>query len=341
MTHDAAHLAARLAEHAEAVCKAYLSNGRRCGRYWLAGDVFNSPGRSLFVRLFGPASGRGAAGKWADAATGQHGDLLDLIALNRGYSDLRDTLDEARGFLNDPSHLIPQSAMPAPRSTRQAARRLFAAARPIPGTLAQTYLRSRGIAGPMDFSALRFHPACYHRAGNDAPLQTWPALIAAVTDRSGAITAVHRTWLARDGTAKAPLADPRRAMGDLLGHAVRFGAAADILAAGEGIETMLSLKSLLPHLPVASALSAAHLAAFLLPSCLRRLYIAVDNDAAGRLASDRLAARARADHVEARLLVPHADDWNADLHSFGPDRAFSALAAQLSPEDLRRLAPRS
>ena len=32
----------------------------------------------MFVRLTGPA-GKGAAGKWTDAATGEHGDLLDLI----------------------------------------------------------------------------------------------------------------------------------------------------------------------------------------------------------------------------------------------------------------------
>ena len=62
----------------------YLSNGRRQGRYWLVGDVANTPGRSLFVRLSGPESGKGAAGKWTDAATGEHGDLLDLIAMSMG-----------------------------------------------------------------------------------------------------------------------------------------------------------------------------------------------------------------------------------------------------------------
>jgi len=46
----------------EAVCRHYLSNGRREGRYWLVGDVRNTPGRSLFVRLKGPESGKGAAG---------------------------------------------------------------------------------------------------------------------------------------------------------------------------------------------------------------------------------------------------------------------------------------
>jgi hypothetical protein len=66
MGHQAADLAHRLARDAEAVCRHYLSNGRREGCYWLVGDVRNTPGRSLFVRLRGPESGKGAAGKWTD-----------------------------------------------------------------------------------------------------------------------------------------------------------------------------------------------------------------------------------------------------------------------------------
>jgi hypothetical protein len=63
---QASDLARRLAEQAETVCRHYLSNGRRVGRYWIIGDVRNTPGRSMFVRLKGPASGKGAAGKWTD-----------------------------------------------------------------------------------------------------------------------------------------------------------------------------------------------------------------------------------------------------------------------------------
>ena len=66
MPRDASALAHRLAREAEAVCRHYLSNGRREGRYWLVGDVRNTPGRSMFARLKGPESGRGAAGKWTD-----------------------------------------------------------------------------------------------------------------------------------------------------------------------------------------------------------------------------------------------------------------------------------
>src|SRR3546814_4039975 len=108
--------------------------------------------------------------------------------------------------------------------------------------------------------------------------ETWPARIAAVTDLAGRITGAHRTWLAPDGSDKAPIDTPRRAMGDLLGHAVRCGVTGEVMAAGEGIETMLSLRMALPTMPMAAALSAAHLSAILFPDTLRRLYIARDTD---------------------------------------------------------------
>jgi hypothetical protein len=66
MIGQAAELAQGLARNAEAVCRHYLSNGRRQGRYWLVGNICNAPGRSLFVRLKRPESGKGAAGKWSD-----------------------------------------------------------------------------------------------------------------------------------------------------------------------------------------------------------------------------------------------------------------------------------
>src|SRR6185295_1412072 len=98
MPRDASELSLRLARHAEAVCRHYLSNGRRQGRYWTVGDVANTPWRSLYVRLHGPPSGRGAAGRWTDAGTGQYGDLLDLIRLTRGHLTLREALEEAKAF---------------------------------------------------------------------------------------------------------------------------------------------------------------------------------------------------------------------------------------------------
>ena len=232
MALDAAELAHRLARDAEAVCRHYLSNGRREGRYWLVGDVRNTPGRSLFVRLKGPESGKGAAGKWTDAATGDHGDLLDVIRESCGLADFRDVADEARRFLSLPT--IGAGARPSAASivrtggSPESARRLFAMSQPIAGTVVEAYLRKRGITALHGTGSLRFHPRCYYRPDAWSPTETWPAMIAAVTDLDGKITGAHRTWLDPSGRDKAAIDTPRRAMGNLLGNAVRFDVAHDV-----------------------------------------------------------------------------------------------------------------
>jgi hypothetical protein len=336
----AAELARRLARDAEAVCRHYLSNGRRQGRYWTIGDVRNTPGRSMFVRLSGPESGPGAAGHWTDAATGEHGDLLDLIGLSRGLDRLGDILDEARAFLMLPRPKPPVRELPAPSGSPEAARRLFRAGRPIRGTPAEAYLRGRGITAGLDWPSLRFHPLAYYRAHEGAPREIWPALLAAVTDLRGLITAVQRTWLDPVRLTKAPLVDPRRALGHVLGGGVRFGAARDVLAVGEGIETMLALKSVLPALPMVAGLSANHLAALDLAPALCRLYVARDNDAAGRRAAERLHARGAETGLEVRDLVPVLADFNVDLRQLGPARMLRHLVPQLVAADRVRFVPR-
>ncbi len=166
-------------------------------------------------------------------------------------------------------------------------------------------------------------------------------MIACVTDLEGRITGLHRTWLDpvrfdRIRLGKAPIDTPRRAMGDLLGNAVRFGAVDDVLAAGEGIETMLSLRCVLPTMPMAAALSANHLATMLLPSGLRRLYIARDDDAAGDAAQATLIQRAEDAGIEAIAVSPRLGDFNEDLHIFGLETLRAALRLQLVPEDVVR-----
>jgi hypothetical protein len=328
-----------MASQAEAVCRHYLSNGRREGRYWLVGDARNTPGRSMFVRLKGAESGKGPAGKWTDAATGEHGDLLDVIRESRGLLDFKDILDEARAFLSLPRpEPEPQLRRPAPAPTGspEAARRLFSMSRPIPGTLVETYLRSRGITTLHGTGSLRFHPRCYYRSDEHSPTESWPAMIASVTDLSGGITGAHRTWLAPDGSGKAPIDTPRRAMGHLLGHAVRFGVAHEVMAAGEGIETILSLRMATPHLPMLAALSAAHLGAVLFPATLRRLYIARDDDPAGDSARDSLIDRANAVGIKAIVLSPRLGDFNEDLRLLGAAALCANVRVQFVPEDVAR-----
>ena len=183
---------------------------------------------------------------------------------------------------------------------------------------------------------MRFHPTCYYRAHEAAPREKRPALLAAVTDPEGRITGVQRTWLDPLGAGKAPIPAPRRALGHLLGNGVRFSAATNVLVAGEGIETVLSLKTVMPTFPMVAALSTSHLAALVLPVTVERLYVACDADAAGGRAFERLANRARVQAIDVRPLRPVLADFNDDLRVLGAAALFEALQVQIAPDDRAR-----
>ena len=243
MISQAGDLARRLAREAEAVCRHYLPHGRRRGRYWVAGDVDDTPGRSLYVRLSGPDSGPGAAGKWTDAATGEHGDLLDLIGRSRASAAPR------RRNRRGPRSFSPCRALRAPMLRPGVIARLRIGGSRAPPVRCRTsgsrhagraYLRARGITARLDWPALRFHPSVCYRESEAHPREAWPALLAAVTDPAGTITGIQRTWLDRSGTAKAP--SPIRAAPSAISSATASASAAVracprmLVAAGEGVE---------------------------------------------------------------------------------------------------------
>jgi hypothetical protein len=93
----------------------------------------------------------------------------------------------------------------------------------------------------------------------------------------------------------------------------------------------------MPGLACMAALSAAHLAVVHLPAEARRLYILADNDEAGRHTADTLTARAVTSGIEARMLIPRADDFNTDLTRDGRQALAAWLRSQLVPEDAARL----
>ena len=318
---NAAGVAAALGERAEAVCCRYLPHGRRQGRYWVAGDLDGARGRSLYVRLAPP----GAPGKWTDAAEGQHGDLLDLIRYRTGAPTLRAALAEARAFLALPA--APAAGEGGSYDATEAARRLWRRCRAIDGTHAEAYLRARGLAR-CRFAALRFHPELRYREGSS--VRRLPALVAAVLG-------VQRTWLDPRSPAKAGVASPRKALGRIFGHAVRFGRPADgaSLLVGEGIETVLSLVAAVPEITAAAALSAGSLGAFAPPSGVARVVIACDNDTEGERAVERLARRCARVGVAAAVAVPEGGDFNDDLVALGR-HALAARFAHLFRDTPRR-----
>jgi phage/plasmid primase-like uncharacterized protein len=331
MQSPARELSRGLAENVEAVCKHYLSNGRRTGNYWIVGDVNNHAGRSLFVRLKGPLSGKGARGKWTDAASGERGDLLDLIAVREGYESIGRALDEARRFLRAPRETSTERRNENSREcdTIAFARKIWAASQLIIGTKAEAYLRARKITANLHDAPLRYHPALIYREHPDRPSRKLPALVAAVTNNDGEITGIHRTFLDPKRNAKAGVSSPRRALGAILGNGVCFGVIDDFAIIGEGIETVLSLKSVLPDAPMVAALSAAHLAAWKIPAGLRRLLIAADNDRTGQNAARKLAERAVAEGVQVGRIVSQGKDFNNDLQYIARERLRLQLVKHL------------
>ncbi len=314
-------LAEALARRAETVCRHYLPRGRKEGRYWMVGNVAGERGRSMYVRLGAP----GAVGYWRDAATGEHGDLLELLRLQRGDAGMRPAMDEARRFLGLP--MAPRPAAPACEGLgdrAEAAQRLWRLCRPVEGTPAEAYLRARGIA-PGREPAFGFHPTLYYRDA-DGAFSTFPALVARAVHPDGTFAGVQRTYLDPARPAKAPVPDARKAMGRIFGAAVRLGAAdGATLAVAEGIETALSLVTARPSLRAAAALTAASLGAFTPPAGVERVLIARDGDRAGRDAAKRLHARCLARGLAATVVAPAHGDFNDDLRALGP----AAVAARL------------
>jgi hypothetical protein len=329
---DPGALSRGLARHAEAFCRHWFPEGHKVGNYWQMADVSGDKGRSLTIRL--KSHGSRKAGKWTDHQNGDHGDLLDLLQYQLEPVTYPDLLRQAADYLGEAPVIANDGTSadaPAVASNRQAAagRKLFSYGKPIKNTLAEAYLRGRGIArfGP----ALAFHTNVYLRAEDGTRLEI-PALLAAITDNAGTVTGCSRVFLNAQTSGLADIEAPKRVLGRLHGNAIRFGNGSDCtdLLVGEGLENTLSVGTALPRAALVSCLTANHLAAFTYPSSIKRLWIARDNDEAGARAALRLADRADADGIEPVILTPERDDFNLDLTTDGVTEVRRRLAALIN-----------
>ena len=166
-------------------------------------------------------------------------------------------------------------------------------------------------------------------------------MVAAVAGDDGEIQGVHRTWLDSRQPAKAPVSNPRKSLGRIHGFAVRFGepAAASTLLVGEGIETVLSLVTVLPDSALrtavpsgtfaAAALSAGGLGTFVPPPMVSRLIVAQDRDEQGERAARRLQHRCTRLGITSTVLLPAGNDFNQDLVELGPEHLAGTMAPLL------------
>lgn len=200
-----------------------------------------------------------------------------------------------------------------------AALRLWREAELAASTLVETYLRSRGITLPVPL-ALRFHPRLKHPSDS-----WWPAMVALVTrGADGQASAIHRTFLFPDGTAKAPIEPQKMMLGPCGGGAVRLAPVASLLMVGEGIETCLAAMQA-TGLPAWAALSTSGVRVLGLPQEVREIIVLADGDEAGETAARDAARRWTREGRHVRIArPPQGLDFNDLLlgHTGGqPDSA--------------------
>ena len=195
------------------------------------------------------------------------------------------------------------------RRTRQALR-IWRRCVPAPGTLVETYLRARGIKIPVPPS-LRYLAAAKHKpTGLDLP-----AMVAGVQGPDGRVVAVHRTFLSRNGTAKASVSEPRMSLGPVAGGAVRLAKANGRLAVSEGIETGLSILQA-TGIPTWAALSAPNMANMILPPDIRNVILGPDGDEAGATHARQAARRFVDEGRTVRIApAPEGQDFNDMLRA--------------------------
>lgn len=302
---------AMLQANVEALARQLAPDGRRAGRWWVARNPRREDNNPSFgIGLYG-----GAPGAWKDFATGEKGDVIGLIQYVHGL-DMRTSLDWARAWLGidgapavavekklkearaDAAQRAAQEAERADKN-RRAAKAIYLAARkqPFVPSPAHSYLITRGL----DVSHLaRRVPGCLGWLPDELHVETnsrWPVMIAAFTAEDGQVAAVHKTFLARDGSGKAPVSPARkiwpgfkgaairlwrgasgRSIDQAMAHFTRTGECDATLVLTEGVEDGLSVVLACPEMRVWAAGSLANLAEITVPECCDDVVVCADND---------------------------------------------------------------
>ncbi len=251
---------------------------------------------------------------------GVHGDVIDFV-MRFANCSFREAVDDLHGGHGSTDPDVTRRAAERQRraeTERRAreerdarahleyARQLWRRAVSAPGTSVERYLRARGITILVPPS-LRYLAAAKHKPTG----LILPAMIGGVQGVDGTMIGVHRTFLRRDGTAKASVSDAKMTLGPIGGGAVRFGPAAQRLAVAEGIETALSIAQACPNLSVWSGISTSLMRRLMLPPQVREVILCVDGDEAGHKAADYLAARFVREGRAVRVApAPDGQDYN-------------------------------
>ena len=275
-------------------------------------------GRGFLVRcpLRGHGRGKGDRHPSLSVCDGDDGRLLVRCFAGCDSRDVlaelrRLGLDEGSGRARGERPVAPRK--PEPVTRHQRALEIWRSCRSAEGSLAESYLRSRGLSLSIPPS-IKFHARLRHTRSR----LRLPCMVAALQDCDGRLIAIHRTFLSNDGRDKAAVKPNRMMLGPCAGGAVRFAAAGRRLAIGEGIQSSLSVHQADPDLSVWAALSTSGMRAVAIPEHVQELVILADGDEPGEMAARALAARRDNAGRLVRIARPPAGQDFNDLLLCGP-----------------------
>ena len=200
---------------------------------------------------------------WTCAVCNKGGDVIRLVELVEGV-DFKTAVARLGGAAEldpaqaaklaekrDRARLARETAEERRRETdRKILHGIWKQVAKIEGTVAQRYLKARGLQLPPS-TGLRFVGAMPYHNGGARKLYSGPAMVAAFKRRDGKFGGLHQTWLKPDGAGKAEIVDaengqllPAKKMrGQKAGCHIAvaaFGKPRRLFIA-EGIETVLSV----------------------------------------------------------------------------------------------------
>ncbi len=251
---------------------------------------------------------------WNCRGCGRGGDVIDLVRHldSADFSTACSTLTGSNTRPRVTPTIKPKAIVDEDDNSKRALR-LWEDAAPIKGTLAELYLRSRGLQAPPGDEVLRFYSPCPFGKS------THPCMLALFRDIvTNEPRAIHRTALRPDGSKI-----DRMSLGPIGGCAIKLSPDDDVtigLTIGEGIESTLAGMAL-GFKPAWALGSAGGIKSFHVLPGIEVLTVLVDHDEAdtnGRQAGQEAAItcshRWTSAGVEVRRVIPRRPgDDVADL----------------------------
>lgn len=308
----AVDIAQMLAVRIEQLARELLPGGHREGHEWRAGSLTGEAGSSLGVHLIGER-----AGVWSDFATGEAGDALDLVAAVYGFATI-EAIKWSLQWLGLNSGRVeppPRRSTPTPNKTPEHERWHYPweSAKPIAGTLAEVYLRGRGLHyDDPQGHILRFAPKRWRKHPTTDQLEQHPALLCALRDvHTGEQVGIINIHLRPDGRDRLRDKKGKTNTGRAAGGVVMlspFDEPTMGLVTCEGAETGISLYQQEVR-PIWCCGGAGNLAKLPIIGGIEALTIAADCGTPGMTAANELADRWRGANREVFIIAPPHGDW--------------------------------